>query len=155
MNLRFSVPFAVLIIGPSPESLGYATKFKRRGLWVEVVAEGDAPLHSDEMPADQQHFRLTRELAFVVSPSDETEAARLTGMVNDKLRWGHLVLVLISITNRVLRSVRNFGCVPNINEVKSNEENLEAFMQRWKVFTFRGRQRMATPCSGCSRRGRI
>lgn len=133
MNVRFSVPFVVLIVGPSPESLGWATKFKHRGLWAEVVAEGDAPLHSDEAPADQQHFRLTRELAFVVSPDDETEAARLTGMVNDKVRWGHLVSVLISITNRVLRSVRNFGCVPNINEVKGNEENLQAFMQRWKV----------------------
>jgi hypothetical protein len=94
---------------------------------------GDTPLQSEEMEADYRHFRMMRELVFVLSPADETESARLTEIVNNKLRWDQLVQLLTSIGNRVLRSIRNFGFVPYVNEVKQNEGNLQARMERWKV----------------------
>jgi hypothetical protein len=136
MKLRFNVPLVVWIIGPSPESLDFASKFLHRGLSVEVSAVGDAPLHSDQASAGYQHFRIMRELIFVASPCGETESGRLTEMVNDNLRWVQLVRVLTSVANRVLRSIRNFGTVPYVNEVKESEGNLQASMERWKVSRF-------------------
>jgi len=46
------------------------------------------------------------------------------------------VTPLTSIANRVLRSIRNFGIVPYVNEVKESEGNLQTFMERWKVSRF-------------------
>jgi len=90
MKVRFNVPVAVLIIGSSPDALSFTTKFQHRGFFVEASADGDPTLHSDQVPAEYQHFRMMRELVFLVTPGEEKEGTRiaeLSGTNRDGHSW--------------------------------------------------------------------
>ena len=78
--------------------------------------EGQKALSHQDMPADEQHFRMTSGLMFLVTTQDKEDSDRIADLVTRSDKFANLVGLVAEIANRVLRSIRNFGTAPHIVE---------------------------------------
>ncbi len=131
MILRFHIPVYLFVMGQSQESLDVRTNFSHQDLPCSLRVTGGPPLSSEELPEDIRYFGETRQLEFTISeqPPEHTFQSLI-----EPRNYPELVKLLRSVANRCLRSIRNFGMVPHVHELREPQgEDYERTLRGWDV----------------------
>lgn len=129
MNFKYSMPFPAYITGASESELELKTefehKFKRNKLIVRFELSGEKPLSSDSLPEGKKYVRRVNNVDFFI------ENFRI-GEINES-NYISLFKVLVSIANRVIRNIRNFGYAGQVKQIYPNEGDAEHYIRAWKT----------------------
>jgi hypothetical protein len=135
MKLCLKVPFNSYLVGPSSDSLNLRTSFEEDDYLVKMVIEGDDPLELKASPSETKHFRKTTYLSFEITlaeiSSENLEKFKL--FVKEESQRLKLFYLLVSVVNRTLRSIRNFGVVAYIQEIRPKDSEIESYFRKWGV----------------------
>lgn len=135
MKLCFKVPFNSYLAGPSSESLNLQTSFEEDGYLVKMVIEGNGPLELKDGPPETKYFRKTTYLSFEITlgeaSSENLQNFKL--LVKEESQRLKLFSLFVSIINRALCSIRNFGVVAHIQEVRPIDSEIESYFRKWDV----------------------
>lgn len=128
MKLRWQIEVPFTFIGETRESIQSGTLFEHDGLTVRFSFSGDTPTETDDFPDNRMHFYMNvKKIHFFLEGNG---VKQITDSKSDAV-----LLLLTSITNRVLRNIRNFGFVWHINEyyTRGFETEAEDWIRHWKV----------------------
>lgn len=132
MKLRLKVRFSAYIVASKPEALELNTAFEHPPFQVKLCLTGQEPLSSEELPEEERHFRQATRIIFELSPLQASQHApsemKELLVPDQRLR---LVRLLVSVVNRVLRGIRNFGTVIHIAEIRFTEDEVEPLLREW------------------------
>lgn len=135
MKICFKVPFNSWLNGPSAESLNLHTFFEEKVYLVKVNIEGNDPLVLEKGSPETKHFCKTTFITFEVTLKDEAsehlEEFKL--LITEEANRLKLFSLLVNIVNRMLRSIRNFGIVAHLQEIRPRNDDLEPFFRKWDV----------------------
>jgi hypothetical protein len=130
--LRFEVPLAAWILGPSEQSLFLGTSFRYRHCRVVVTLLGDAQSSRIEsLPPKSRYVRKNNALGYMVFPESEGDEY-LRRLLTDH-NWADLLRFVSTVGNRVLRAIRNQGAVPHVTEIRTTSTKPEEDLLRWRV----------------------
>lgn len=135
MKLSFKLPLEVKIYvtGPSSESLNVITSFKHKNNIVRVSFLGEEPF-SERLPDNEKYFKKITDLSFQIETDESTKRGRkILDLIEDRENYYDLLLFLVTVVNRVLRNIRNYGICPHIHEIKPKQDETEALLYKWSV----------------------
>lgn len=135
MQINFKVPFKAWLNGPSAESLNLRTSFEEKAYLVHVNIEGNDPLQLEKSSPETKFFRSTTFLNFEVTLKYETldNVDDFKLLISEKVHRVKLFRLLVTITNRLFRSIRNFGTVAHLQEIRPQDNELEPLFRKWDV----------------------
>ncbi len=135
MKLCFRVPFNSYLVGTSIDSLNLQTSFEEDGYLVKLVIEGDDPLELKDGTPETKHFKKTTYLSFEITLGGESaeNLEKFKLLVKEESQRLKLFYLLVSAVNRTLCSIRNFGVVAHIQEVRPKNSEIESYFRRWGV----------------------
>jgi len=125
MKLRYRIPLSANVSGASADALDLKCQFKHNDLIVKIGLSGEKPLSSDSFPKERRYFRKVNTVDIFIEEI-EIESVK-------ESEYPKLLRLLTPITNRVLRSIRNFGILAYINEIYPRDADAEHYLRRWKV----------------------
>ena len=135
MQINFKVPFNAWLNGPLVDSLDLHTSFEEKKYLVNVNIEGHDPLELEKSSPETKFFRRTTFINFEVTLKDET-AGNLDDfklLITGEVHSLELFRLLVSIVNRMFRSIRNFGTVTHLQEIRPQDNDLEPLFRKWDV----------------------
>lgn len=125
MKVRWHFPLALYINGPSPDALNLAGEFTHKGLAVRYELPGDEPNSIQTPDKGQVFFRTVRAISFYI---DDIKPASV-----QEAEYPQLLRLMVSVMNRVLRSIRNAGVVSAAKEINPLETETDKLFRRWAV----------------------
>lgn len=125
MKLRWFFPMAIYAKGPSLEALSLEGNFKHEDFSVKfrLLGEKSAPLATPEK--EKIYYSQIRSICF------EVEDNKIGTF--EESDYPRLFKFLISIINRVIRSIRNFGIIATAKEINPQGSEAERYLRRWKI----------------------
>ncbi len=132
LKIHFEYFLNLLIVGHSKENLDLKTDFQANKCLVKISFKGDEPVELHDNSLQERYSRNCTSLIFEISPK-ESQIERFELLIKDKTKWSELLKILISILNKVLQSIRNFGMVPQIQEVHPQEHEIESYFSGMHV----------------------
>ena len=131
-HLRFKIPVSVYVTSPTAGEPNLVGEFTQDDSRVEYRMTGALPAAEvPTLPAHQRYVKHCTELEFTIQ---DAERLSLTAMVQ-AAEWPRLQTALVSIANRVLRGIRNFGTVPHLSELRPRPDplNTERHLRSWEL----------------------
>jgi hypothetical protein len=129
MLLQFRLPLSIYLIGDTEAGLALSTSFDFRNLTATVTIRPTEILRMPE-GAEAGYFSQAEGIGIVLQePSGVTFLSTLVGADT----FEDLVALLTKIANRALLSIRNFGTVPHLREVRVEGRETDALLDRWKI----------------------
>lgn len=131
MRIRLSIPLDVYLTAASLDQLSPSLSFVHEGCTVNLSLKGESPLAHEgaEVTAAEKHFRRIRAIELTLQ--DQGDGPLTTAVTSDDRPT--LVKLLTRAVNRVLRSVRNFGTLTNVREVRTSDEAPNNVLLDWGV----------------------
>ena len=128
MILRFQVPIDFFLTGPTRDSLKLLTNFAHKGLVCSVQIEASDPMESTDLPEANRHFGRCTQLE--ISVSDEPPNHFFLRVIEardfEKIRE-----IVVSVANRCIRAIRNFGLAPHLHELSwDDSQSPEIYLKR-------------------------
>lgn len=124
MKLRYKYHFSSYINGPSAESLKLATCYRVDDLIIRAYFDSSEPIEIKKPDIDPQEkwFVSTKYLVIEIESikTDPGSTGNFTSLILEQNNRKKLMDLLIDNLNRVIRSIRNYGVVPHVQEIQKN-----------------------------------
>lgn len=135
MKLCFKVPFSSYLLGPSDESLNLQTSFEEDSYLIKFIIEGNDSLEVKEGTPETNYCRKTTYLYFDIALHEESQEniEKFKLLIKEESQRSKLFSLLVSVVNRTLRSIRYFGVVAHIQEVRYRESEIGSYLRNWQV----------------------
>lgn len=124
MKIRWNFPLALFVNGKSKEALSLAAKFMHKSVAASFELSGETP-SSIQTPEKEVFYRTIRAISFAI---DGIQTADIK-----EGEFPQLLKLMVSVMNRVLRSIRNTGVVAIVKEINPLESEAERLFRRWAV----------------------
>ena len=123
MNLRFVVPQSIFLKGFTRDKLDASASFKYKGYKVSLVLTGGEPKEATWEGAKIKWYRRSDGIQITLT-DDESSAQSLTDLCSVEER-NALHGLLLGVTIRALRVIRNVGIVPELPETLVTTEDVD------------------------------
>jgi hypothetical protein len=132
MRLRYKIPTSITITAPDLERLTLPEgHFEHASIRGEFRLLGEDGIEAALQPPPRRYIQFCHSLEITLS-EDDGELARFVTEQN----WESLANLVAKVANRILLSIRNFGMVAHIGEVKiarSPFAGVESTLRQWQV----------------------
>jgi len=131
MKIRYKYNFNSYINGPSAESLNLATSYQNDDLIVTAKFDSNNPIEMEDADPQTKWFLRTKYLVVEIGlvKTDSGSRGGFKSLVGNPDKRKDLMDLLVDNLNRIMRSIRNYGVVPYIQEIKKNLAEPEVYIR--------------------------
>lgn len=128
--IRFELPVSLTLLSPRADAFNYLQgRFVQGNLEVSYRTMHSAPVEVPDLPESSRYVSLCRSLQIEITESGTSELHDLVAARS----WPEVRSRLISVVNRVLRALRNFGFAVHVTELSTEDDSAESQLSTWDL----------------------